>query len=144
MVKISLLVAWDEVIVPQVLALEAESLPGEVWAKEIWQAFLEQRQCLLFHHPHAFALYSWVGDEAELIKLAVSPFHRRQGLGSLLLEAGMDELRARGIQRLLLEVRASNQGAQALYRALGFHTIGIRKDYYQTPREDAWVYLREL
>ncbi len=144
MVPISLLEAWDEVILPQVLALEAESLPGEIWSREVWRAFLEKRQCLLFHHPHGFALYTWVLNEGELIKLAVSPGYRRQGLGGLLVEAGVRALQPRGVKRLLLEVRATNQTAQALYRAWGFYSVAIRPDYYQTPREDAWIYMKEL
>ena len=76
--------------------------------------------------------------------VASRPAYRRMGVASSLLEAAMDESRYRGVRFVLLEVRASNEPAQALYKKLGFKLIGRRRDYYRGPVEDALVMRKEL
>ncbi|PYT05667.1 MAG: hypothetical protein DMF60_11175 [Acidobacteria bacterium] len=61
------------------------------------------------------------------------------GVGRNLMEAAMDEARLRGGAQVVLEVRASNEAAQILYRDLGFSFVGRRRDYYRLPTEDALV-----
>ncbi len=86
-----------------------------------------------------FAVWSQVLDDAELLDIGVAPACRRQGLGQHLLDAVMAAARAQGAQRLLLEVRAGNLAAQALYQHAGFRLSGRRKGYYPAAdgREDA-------
>ena len=86
-----------------------------------------------------FAVWSQVLDDAELLDIGVAPACRRQGLGQRLLDAVMAAARAQGAQRLLLEVRAGNLAAQALYQRAGFRLSGRRKGYYPAAdgREDA-------
>lgn len=86
-----------------------------------------------------FAVWSQVLDDAELLDIGVAPACRRQGLGQRLLDAVMAAARAQGAQRLLLEVRAGNLAAQALYQRAGFQLSGRRKGYYPAAdgREDA-------
>lgn len=84
--------------------------------------------------------------EEELLLFAVSPEHRRRGLGQAMLQAFAAEARARGAQRLLLEMRRGNP-AEALYRMFGFRPIGERPNYYRTPggeRIDAVTFAREF
>jgi [ribosomal protein S18]-alanine N-acetyltransferase len=78
-------------------------------------------------------------DEAQLLDLAVMKAHRRQGIAMLLMEDLIQALRERGAARLYLEVRASNAAAIRLYERFGFTIIGVRKDYYRNPVEDAQV-----
>lgn len=68
-----------------------------------------------------------------------NPAARRQGLGARLLAEVIATARAAGATRLMLEVRAGNQAAQALYQRAGFMVTGRRKGYYPAPdgREDA-------
>ncbi|MGT2636322.1 ribosomal protein S18-alanine N-acetyltransferase [Streptococcus ratti] len=76
--------------------------------------------------------------EIELTNLAVKKAYQGQGLGSQLLEMlTRDEL------PIFLEVRASNQTAQALYQKFGFQIVAKRKDYYHNPKEDAILMKRE-
>lgn len=83
-------------------------------------------------------LLAWrLGDELEIQTVATAPEARRRGVGRALVLAAIDEARATGCQRLLLEVRASNQAALGLYRALGFEQDGLRRGYYSDPTEDA-------
>ena len=85
-------------------------------------------------------------EEEELLLLAVDPAHRRKGLASRLLERLAADARARGAQRLLLEMRRGNP-AELLYRAHGFEPIGERIKYYRTPggeRLDAVTFCRDF
>jgi [ribosomal protein S18]-alanine N-acetyltransferase len=85
-------------------------------------------------------LAGWtVEDEMHVNNIATHPDFRRMGIGRALMEAGIQEARARGGAQVLLEVRASNEAAQAMYRALGFSYVGRRRDYYRAPTEDAFV-----
>ncbi|WP_163558141.1 GNAT family N-acetyltransferase [Halomonas sp. NO4] len=80
--------------------------------------------------------------EAELQALLVASVWRRQGLAGRLLAGVIDQARAWGSERLLLEVRAGNAPARALYARAGFVEDGRRRGYYPSwdgagPREDA-------
>ena len=77
-----------------------------------------------------FALMRTAFDEEELLLFAVHPNWRRQGLGDKLLQAIKCASRARGIRRILLEMRAGNS-AEFLYTAHGFHRVGVRPNYYR-------------
>lgn len=86
-----------------------------------------------------FAVWSQVLDEAELLDIGVAPAVRRQGLGARLLAEVVAAARAAGAARLMLEVRAGNLPAQALYQRAGFVFSGRRNGYYPAVngREDA-------
>lgn len=84
-----------------------------------------------------------VADESELLNLAVEPDSRGRGIGGRLLDHCMQRCAAAGAVAMWLEVRASNQSARALYATRGFSEMGVRKRYYEAPREDA-VLLRAL
>ena len=77
-----------------------------------------------------FSLYRTVSDEAELLLLAVSPDHRRRGIGTMLLDHFMDAARDYGAGRVHLEVREGNP-ALGMYRAAGFTLAGRRRKYYR-------------
>ncbi len=78
-------------------------------------------------------------DEAEITNVAVSPECRGRGVGFLILEELMARGKERGICRFILEVRAGNEPAIRLYRKLGFAKVGVRKDFYEMPKEDAVI-----
>jgi ribosomal-protein-alanine N-acetyltransferase len=77
-----------------------------------------------------FALLRSAVDEEELLLFAVDPRRRRQGLGAKLLEWVKQDAAARGIVRILLEMRQGNS-AESLYRAQRFESVGIRRNYYR-------------
>ena len=84
-----------------------------------------------------------VADEAELANLAVDPSRRGTGVGAALLRAFLDQVDAEPPRpAVYLEVRASNAAAQRLYARAGFVPAGVRRDYYERPREDALVLRR--
>ncbi len=78
-------------------------------------------------------------DDAELIRIAVAKEYRRQGIGSKLLRDLIDETRRRDIHTIFLEVRSSNAPAIGLYEGAGFERVGVRKNYYSAPQEDALI-----
>jgi len=81
-------------------------------------------------------------DEAHITLLVVDAAYRRQGLGRALVTALLEAARQHGMARATLEVRASNEGAIALYQSFGFKEAGRRKQYYQNPTEDAHILWR--
>jgi ribosomal-protein-alanine acetyltransferase len=73
----------------------------------------------------------------EVEMLVVAQRQRRLGIGRLLCAEVMRWAEAQGASEMQLEVRASNIGAQELYRKLGFAEVGRRTRYYRDPAEDA-------
>jgi len=78
-----------------------------------------------------------VEEDAHIVTLAVAPEARGRGLGTRLMLALVEEALAAGSSHLTLEVRVSNEAAQALYRRFGFQTVGRRVRYYRD--EDALI-----
>ena len=87
--------------------------------------------------PVGFLLAWLLGGDLEILTVAVAQARRRAGIGAALVEATTAEARARRCERVLLEVRASNAAALALYRSAGFTEDGLRRGYYSDPTEDA-------
>ncbi len=86
----------------------------------------------------AAMLVIWmIVDEAHIATLASHADHRRKGIGKRLLSKALDLAVQEGAVRAFLEVRAGNQAAQAMYRALGFVEDGLRRRYYRDNGEDA-------
>lgn len=85
-----------------------------------------------------------VADELHINNVASRAEYRRIGVATSLLESAIEDSACRGVLFVILEVRSSNEAAQALYAKLGFKLIGRRKDYYRGPVEDALVMRKEL
>ncbi len=82
-------------------------------------------------------------DSADVQTLAVAPSHQGHGLGKLLLDTLIEEAIDRGASTLMLEVRAENAPALALYARHGFERLALRRSYYG-PGIDAVVMRRRL
>jgi ribosomal-protein-alanine N-acetyltransferase len=76
-------------------------------------------------------------DEAHIATLATHPDFRRRGIAKKLLSHTLRQLIEEGAQSSFLEVRASNMGAQEMYRKFGYEESGIRRRYYRDNDEDA-------
>ena len=83
-------------------------------------------------------------DESDMMNIAVHPDHRRKGIAEALVMELVEALKKRESQCLTLEVRASNEPAKALYEKLGFAQVGLRKNYYRNPKEDALILRKEF
>ncbi|MDD2699973.1 MAG: ribosomal protein S18-alanine N-acetyltransferase [Sideroxydans sp.] len=93
-----------------------------------------------------YALMMLAVDEAELLDIAIASSQQRKGMGKQLLHEMLALARRKEMRRMVLEVRASNAPALALYRSAGFSDIGLRRDYYpaHSGREDAILMGRGL
>lgn len=84
-----------------------------------------------------FTVASLLLPQAELESIAVTAGSQRRGLGGMLFDALLSELRTAGTVQINLEVRVSNDAALAFYRRAGFGQTGLRRAYYADPVEDA-------
>ena len=78
-------------------------------------------------------------DEAHVTNVAILPEYRGRKLGEKLMAALLEHAKVRGATRMTLEVRASNEVAQGLYRKFGFTAQGRRRNYYTDTKEDALI-----
>jgi ribosomal-protein-alanine N-acetyltransferase len=85
-----------------------------------------------------------LGQEAEIADLAVAPSARRRGVAKLLIGRILEDLEARGVASVFLEVRESNVAARALYGSSDFVAVGRRTGYYRNPTEDALLLKRDI
>lgn len=85
-----------------------------------------------------------VVNEAHITNIAVSPAYRKQGIASKILEKMIEVAKEKQMIGLTLEVRTSNTIAKDLYIKYGFKLEGIRKEYYEDNREDAFVMWKYL
>lgn len=76
-------------------------------------------------------------DTADITDVAVTPDMQRKGIGGMLISSLFEEGERLGVMNYMLEVRAGNEAAIALYSKYGFEKIGVRNNYYQSPAEDA-------
>lgn len=89
--------------------------------------------------PCGYLLANVLGDETELLRIAVNPECRKDGIGQLLMDAYLAFARIDAV-RGLLEVRHGNGAAKHLYEKNGYHLLACRKNYYKHPDEDADIY----
>ena len=89
---------------------------------------------------NSYLLFSYIIDEGEILDIAVSPFFRKQKIAEYLMSELFDFSIKNQINSIFLEVRQSNVPAIALYQKMGFKKIGIRKDYYSKPKENALIF----
>lgn len=92
----------------------------------------------------AYGGCEYVLDEASIANIATHPDFRRRGCASAVLDSMEGFLRRKGVKDVYLEVRLSNAAAQALYEGRGFRAVGLRRNYYRKPLEDAIVMTKTL
>ena len=80
-----------------------------------------------------------VTDDAELVFVCTHPLYRGQGIATKLMTDTIVQELPVGITRVVLEVRSKNEAAINLYEKLRFVKLGIRKNFYSTPADDAIV-----
>ncbi len=78
-------------------------------------------------------------EEGEITNVAVDVSDRCRGIGGMLLAEVQKTARQRGLLRIVLEVRVSNESAIRLYEKYGFVKQGVRKGFYDFPKEDAYI-----
>ncbi len=113
----------------------AQSLRWEIANTDVARLYVMRADTVLI----GFCACWVILDELHINSVAVGDGWRRRGLASRLLRDVCRDAAGTGATQATLEVRRSNTAALGLYERLGFTCEGVRKDYYQTPREDALV-----
>lgn len=138
--------------VADVAALEAAVMGSDAWGEALvadelgradriwWAAYAaDPKMPLAADAPLVGYAGGWVVDgDVQILKVGVSPDWRRHGIARALLARVADDARNLGARTSSLEVRAANEGAQALYAALGYASLGVRPRYY-SDGEDAVI-----
>jgi [ribosomal protein S18]-alanine N-acetyltransferase len=136
---------WD---VETVLPLERELFGPSAWTAETFWSELAHQQtrwyvvAALPTDPDRLIGYAGLlapDTEADVQTIAVAAQVQGQGIGGVLIDALIAEAARRCAGTLMLEVRADNEPAIALYSKRGFQRIAIRRRYYQPEDVDAWV-----
>ncbi len=114
---------------------------SDPWTEGVFKTFLNGDTVFLtLYVENVLVGYAVLGlsdsESAELYNIAVHPTYRRRGLAALLFEEAKRIAKKKEREKILLEVRASNAPAIALYEKFGFTADGVRKNYYSFPRED--------
>lgn len=127
--------------VPAVAEAERRTF-SDAWSESYFRSLLDQpggwtRVAEREGQMAGYLIASVQEPVCDLENVAVLPAHRRCGVASALLADLYGYCRVSGAREVLLEVRASNDGAQALYRSHGFRLAGLRRGYYRAPDEDA-------
>lgn len=129
--------------VPEVAALERQifTMP---WSENGFLSSLQSQDTLYLIARREGRLLGYCGflqsfDEADITNVAVAPEERGRGVAYEMLSELMQRGRERGVMRYTLEVRIGNAAAVHLYQKLGFISAGIRKNFYEKPREDALI-----
>jgi ribosomal-protein-alanine N-acetyltransferase len=135
-----------EVDLPEVLAIENSSFFNP-WRETTFRGeILNQSISFPLVIVHSlqrkvigYIIFWKVFEDVQINNIAVHPEFRRLGIGRVVLEYVIDQVRRDGAKFITLEVRPSNTAALRLYKKLGFKPISIRKGYYSNPNEDAFV-----
>ena len=133
--------------VSQIAHLEARCF-SDPWSEKSIASELENPLSLWLVAEENGQVWGYVGsqtvlDESDMMNVAVDPRFRRQGVARTLIETLIAELSKMGSRCLRLEVRVSNENARALYARMGFQQLGLRKNYYHNPKEDALILGKE-
>jgi ribosomal-protein-alanine N-acetyltransferase len=123
---------------PQVMEIERLSFASDPWTPGLFLHELKLEFSRLHvartadraHRLVGYACWWLVGDEVHILNLAVHPEARGAGVGRALVQRILDDAVAHGAVSVSLEVRPENVAGLALYRAMGFTQIGLRRNYY--------------
>ena len=125
----------------QVAIIEAESF-SMPWSLKVFQDTIDIPNYRYFVVEQEGEILGYCGfifvlDEAEIPNVCVKKSARQQGVAKQMMKFLEEEAKKLGIVVLYLEVRQSNEPARKLYTLLGFQEDGIRKDFYELPKENA-------
>ena len=122
---------------------------SDPWSEKSVMETVQQKQSVCFAaekagHLLGYLLAYHAADEAEIARIAVQKEARRQGAAGKLMQALEHYCEEHKMEKLLLDVRESNEAARSFYTKNGFVEDGIRQGFYTNPSEDAVLMSRQL
>lgn len=136
-----------EQAVQTVANIEAIVQPQDAWSYQTLLELLEQdsiNMLIVYAQDKSaksnvigYCLYQMVFEQAEILRIGTHPDYQRQGIASQIIDKLHKVLQSNQVESLLLEVRADNHAAIALYEKQAFAVIHRRKGYYQSPNQSA-------
>lgn len=136
----------EELDLPQAAAIEKEAITPP-WSEQAFRESLGLEHTILLAaiqdgQVAGYCVCYQSFEEGEITNVAVKKELRGQGIAGKLLEKLCSYGKERGLERYILEVRASNEPAIHLYERSGFTRVGIRKGFYEQPVEDAVIMVK--
>ena len=129
-----------------ILAICLDANAGETtWKLSSFESELENTYNVYLGYEEDDTLVGFIGCSLMFETLAINNFsvlssYKRQGIGEKLLQGLLAYGKEKGVENFILEVRVSNEAAIALYKKYGFIEIDRRKNYYEQPVEDAYIF----
>lgn len=133
-----------------ILRLEEESFPWEAWSSYVFRRELASEEALFLLYEedgqalgYVMAFLDEKGQYAHIGSIAVTPWQRRKGIASRLLDDLLRRCRRLGLKNFRAETRTSNWPARDLFARFGFEERGNLSAYYDRPEEDAVLLIKE-
>jgi [ribosomal protein S18]-alanine N-acetyltransferase len=128
--------AYDPSDFDKLFALDHQCFPhGIAYSRRMLAYFLQMPQgsCIVATDDSAiagFLITEQEGPLAHVLTLDVAERYRRQGVGTLLLERGENELTSRGVREIVLETSVENAAGLGFWQRHDYRTVAVRKHYY--------------
>ena len=146
--KLATNVSGLQKIIQAVANIELLVQPHDAWTEQtLFEMLVQHSMHMLIVYKQedkddnnkviGYCLYQVVFEQAEILRIGTYPKYQRQGIASQIFAQLNQELISNQVESLLLEVRADNAPAIALYEQQRFAVIHTRKDYYQVPHQPA-------
>jgi ribosomal-protein-alanine N-acetyltransferase len=131
----------EDLLQVETIEQESFSLP---WSFDAFKSTLDREDTLYLVAEEESVILGYCGmyisfDEGEIPNVAVKKEFRSRGIGEAMMNELLSRAGERGVCSAFLEVRKSNEAAKRLYEKLGFEEAGIRKNFYEFPKEDAVI-----
>ncbi|MCI0129970.1 ribosomal protein S18-alanine N-acetyltransferase [Vagococcus sp. CY53-2] len=122
---------------------------GSPWTESQFESQLMQANTEIIYHCEddemiGYIICQRVLDEAELLLIGVIPSYKHRGIATQLLKDMCQRLKQKKVSHFCLEVRVKNIEAISFYDKHGFKELGIRKNYYKHPSDDAKIMQLEI
>lgn len=132
----------------EIYKIEKESFPDS-WSIESLKSEISNKNTIFLVAVYEMEVSGYIFgkisvESADILKIAVKLQFRCLGVSKLLLKAFIGNAIKFGIKKLFLEVRVSNSIAISLYKSFGFKVVGIRKNFYAGPKEDALLMEKDI
>ena len=134
--------------IPSAVEIEKQcfSLP---WSEKSFRDSIIREDTLFLVCEEQGIITGYIGmyisfEEGSITNVAVSSEHRKKGYGEALVFGMKEKAKEKQVEKIFLEVRVSNVPAISLYEKMGFENLGVRKSFYEHPKEDAYIMSSEL